>query len=51
MPVSAMLMTGGVVFKNYFCGGMFFCGGRGLNLTYHIFFDLTDKRHYAMVHP
>jgi hypothetical protein len=26
MPVSAMLMTGGVVFLNYFCGGEFVGG-------------------------
>jgi hypothetical protein len=30
MPVSAMLMTGGVVFYNYLCGGMIFvAGGNG----------------------
>jgi hypothetical protein len=27
MPVSAMLVTGGVVFYNYFCGEMFFVAG------------------------
>ena len=34
MPVSAMQMTGGVVFYNYFCGGNFFVTGVKRNIKY-----------------